>query len=320
MKLLLMPLTFAVTAALQMFLPGAAELLSLLRTCQLALSMNMIIELLFILNGSQKQIVTNLPEEPVPVFGKPPLCCIFGWSCCAQKVQLWHLRFFVFGLQQFTVILPLVGLIDAFNQPYAESGIFANLDKAFGIIVTVSTLFGMWSFKCLLPLMTDSVRTRAASKSKLDAMEQFLLLQMLFSKLTDKVLPLIVKDDLHASGWTMPNALFVQVLVGFLTCVIQLFLATLGLRAYEASPEMYPPVNFETDLPPDTLAVLDMGGIDPDRWVRLQELQGGQPSSSTVPSAPLLLGNLLPKQGSSEKPKAAESSASGQDSTEHARV
>ena len=292
MKLLLMPLTFAVTAALQMFLPGAAELMALLRTCQLAFSMNVIIELLFILNGSQKQIVKNLPEEPIAVFGKPPLCCIFGWGCCAQKVQLWHLRFFVMGLQQFTVILPIVGVFDAFNEPFAESGFFAKIDKAFGIIVTVSTLLGMWSFKCLIPLMTDSVRTRTASKSKLDSMEQFLLLQMLFSKLTDKLLPLIVRVDLHAESWTMPNFLFIQVIAGFLTCVIQLFLASLGLHAYEAGTELYPPVNFGADLPPDTLALLDMDGIDPDKWVRLQELQEIRPSSTAAPSAPLLLGNL----------------------------
>ncbi|CAE7577950.1 unnamed protein product [Symbiodinium sp. KB8] len=276
MKLLLMPLTFAVTAALQMFLPGAAELLALLRTCQLALSMNVIIELLFILNGSQKQIVAHLPEEPIAVFGKPPLCCIFGWGCCAQKVQLWHLRFFVFGLQQFMVILPVVGLIDSFNQSYAESNLFATTVKACGIIVTVSTLFGMWSFKCLLPLMTDSIRTSAASQSKLDAMEQFLLLQMMSSKLMDKLLPLLVKNDLQAEGWTMPNALFLQVLTGFLTCIIQFLLATLGLRAYEAGAGLYPPVNFATDLPPDTLALLDMDGIDPDRWGSVARVQARQ--------------------------------------------
>jgi len=321
MKLLLMPLTFAVTAAIQMFLPGAAELLALLRTCQLALSMNVIIELLFILNGSQKHIVAHLPEEPIAVFGKPPLCCIFGWACCAQKVQLWHLRFFVFGLQQFTVILPVVGLIDSFNQSYAESKLFATTDKACGIIVTLSTLFGMWSFKCLLPLMTDSIRTSAASQSKLDAMEQFLLLQMMSSKLMDKLLPLLVKNDLQAEGWTMPNALFLQVLTGFLTCIIQFLLATLGLRAYEAGAGLYPPVNFATDLPPDTLALLDMDGIDPDRWVRLQEFRADKPSSSSVPSAPLLLGHLLPKNGPSEKPKASESSsADAMDTTEHVCV
>ena len=163
------------------------------------------------------------------------------------------------------MILPVVALIDSFNQSYAETGIFAKIDMACGLVVTLSTLFGMWCFKCLLPLMTESIQKRAASKSTLDAMEQFLLLQMLFSKVMDKIMPLILKTDLHANNWTMPNTLFLQVVAGFLTCVLQLYLAHLGLRAYEAGPAMYPPVNFATDLPPDTMAVLDMGGIDPDK-------------------------------------------------------
>mmetsp|Transcript_6805 Transcript_6805/g.15786 ORF Transcript_6805/g.15786 Transcript_6805/m.15786 type:complete len:402 (-) Transcript_6805:226-1431(-) len=293
--LLLMPLTFSLTAAVQMFLPGAAELLSLMRTCQMALSMNVIIELLFLLNGSQKQIVSNLPQEPIAVFGKPPLCCIFGWSCCAQKVELWHLRFFVFGLQQFMVLLPLVGAIDTFNQQYAESGVFASLDKACGVIVAVSTLFGMWSFKCLLPLMTETINSRSASRNSLSAMEHFLLFQMLFSKVVDKALPFIVKNDLQGDGWVMPNEVFVQVVGGFLICCVQLFLAVLGLDAYSADPAMYPPVNFATDLPPDTLAVLDMGGIDPDKWTRLQELKDDA-SERFEPPAPLLLGHLNPRE------------------------
>mmetsp|Transcript_6804 Transcript_6804/g.15784 ORF Transcript_6804/g.15784 Transcript_6804/m.15784 type:complete len:396 (-) Transcript_6804:90-1277(-) len=271
--LLLMPLTFSLTAAVQMFLPGAAELLSLMRTCQMALSMNLIVELLFLLNGSQKQIVSNLPQEPIAVFGKPPLCCIFGWSCCAQKVKLGHLRFFVFGLQQFMVLLPLVGVIDAFNQPYVEHGVFASLDKICGTIAAVSTLVGMWSFKCLLPLMTETISTKSMDKSRLGMMEQYVLMQMLFNRLMEKVLPIALKSDLQAKSWVMPNAHFLQIVTGFITCVVQLLLALLALQAFSVGHEMYPPVNFGADLPPDTLAILDMGGIDPDKWTRLQELK-----------------------------------------------
>ena len=284
--LLLMPVTFSVTAALQMFLPGAAELMSLLRTCQLAVSMNVIIELLFILNGSQKQIVKSLPEEPIAVFGKPPLCCIFGWGCCAQKVQLWHLRFFVMGLQQFMVILPIVGVFDAFNQPFADSGVFSKLDKVFGIIVAVSTLLGTWSFKCLIPLMTESISSTVVSQASLNAMEQFVVLQMLTCRLLEKVLELIIRDDLKGHSWVMPNPAFVKIVTGFITCICQLGLAITALWSYSANTAMYPPVNFNADLPPDTLAVLDMGGIDPDKWHRLRELR-----DAVAAVAPLLAEN-----------------------------
>eukprot|EP00439_Symbiodinium_sp_Y106_P079344 s440_g18.t1 len=288
MVLLLMPLTFAATSALQMFLPGAAELLALLRTCQLALSMNVIIELLFILNGSQKQIVGQLPEEPIAVFGKPPLCCL----CCKQKVQLWHLRFFVFGLQQFMVTLPVVGVIDAYNHPYADSGPFATTDKICGIVVTVSTLFGMWSFKCLLPLMTNSIKNQA----NVNAMEHFVLLQMILSRLLEKVLQLAVRDDLESESWVMPNSVFVSIITGFITCVCQVGLAVLGLGSYTADASMYPAVDFSSGLPPDTIAVLDMGGIDPDKWQRLRELQ-----DTVAAVAPLLEGARMDGTYSSEE-------------------
>ena len=288
--LLLMPLTFSVTAALQMFLPGAAELLSLLRTCQLALSVNVIIELLFILNGSQKQIVTHLPEEPIPVYGKPPLCCIFGWSCCARKVKLWHLRFFVFGLQQFVVILPVVGLIDSFNQPYAQSGIFAKIDKMCGFVATVSTLFGLWCFKCLLPLMTESISSDTLTQANVNAMEHFVVWQMLLTRLLEKVLQKLVRKDFEGESWVMPSYVSVKILTGFITCVCQLGLAITALRSYAATSALYPPVNYATDLPPDTFAVLDMGGIDPDKWHRLRELREILSASrgAPLPLAPLL--------------------------------
>ena len=47
----------------QMFLPGTANVMSLLRTIQLAFAMVRLVELLFILNGSQQHIVSKLPQE-----------------------------------------------------------------------------------------------------------------------------------------------------------------------------------------------------------------------------------------------------------------
>ena len=79
--------------------------------------------------------------------------------------------------------LPIMAVFKALNKFFSASGFIAMLDKAFGNVLTVSTLLGMWSFRCLIPLMTDAVRAGTASKNKLDSMQQFLLMQMLFSQL-----------------------------------------------------------------------------------------------------------------------------------------
>ena len=56
--------------------------------------------------------------------------------------------------------------------------------------VTVSTMLGMWAFKSLLPLITDSID--GLNARSLGSMEHFLLFQMMAAKLLEKVLPLLV--------------------------------------------------------------------------------------------------------------------------------
>ena len=75
LQLLLVPVVCSSTAVVQMFLPGTGDVMSLLRSIQLAFAMGKLIELLFILNGSQQQLVSQLPTEPQRIFAKPPFCC-----------------------------------------------------------------------------------------------------------------------------------------------------------------------------------------------------------------------------------------------------
>merc|ERR1712100_89386 len=82
---------FIVTAALQMFVPDLELLVQLLRTCYFAYATNCMIELLVLMARGQKKLLSNLPSEPMAVWGAPP-CCGFSFSCCKEKVTSWHLQ------------------------------------------------------------------------------------------------------------------------------------------------------------------------------------------------------------------------------------
>eukprot|EP00438_Fugacium_kawagutii_P003439 Skav200192 [mRNA] locus=scaffold2383:233406:235692:+ [translate_table: standard] len=196
---------------------------------------------------------------------------VMALHCTAALVpRLWHMRFFVVGVQQFMFILPLMGVLDVYlGHRFDED----SAQKKFsGIVVTLSTMFGMWAFKSLLPLITDSIE--GMNSRSLGSMEHFLLFQMMAAKLLEKVLPLIVPGNFEGDSWVMPHETFIKLLTGFIICVVQLSLATLGLqaskspvdiswgqcschffdvRAYVADGTMYPKVDYESELPPDAL-------------------------------------------------------------------
>ena len=133
-------------------------------------------------------------------------------------------------IKRFSAILPLVGVCDAFVETFAVCGFFAKLETACGTVVTASTL----RFRCLIPLLTDSVRTRTAYKSKMDVRQLLLWLQMLSSQQTAKLLPLFVTAYLHAENGTMLSFHFIPVVASFRHGVIQMFLACLNLHGYVA--------------------------------------------------------------------------------------
>ncbi|CAJ1354420.1 unnamed protein product [Effrenium voratum] len=270
-QLLLVPAFFSVTGAAQMLVPGADGILSFLRIAQLSFAMVKIVELLFLLSGSQQHILDNLPKEPVNLFAKFPMCLFCGFRCCAHRVRLGHLRFFVAGLQQFVCIMPMVGAIDVYLQTRGEVE-DADTLKVLGTIVALSTFFGLWSFKCLLPLIADTIFVEDLDPGRVAAMERFILLQMMAVKLLGMIVPKLVTENLQGPSWEMPNQFYVSILNGFMMCLVQLPLAILGSCAYTADEGLYPELDYEADLPPDAIALMDMSGIDPSQWKRLRRM------------------------------------------------
>jgi len=310
MQLLLVPVVCSLSGAVQMFLPGTANVMSLLRSIQLAFAMVRLIELLFILNGSQQQIVSKLPREPQRIFATPPFCCL----CCPVLPKLCHLRFFVVGVQQFMLILPVMGVVDVYLGHRFDDD--SKQKKLSGIIVTISTMLGMWAFKSLLPLITQSID--GLDSKSLSSMEHFLLFQMMAAKLLEKILPFAVPGDFEGTSWIMPHDTFIEILTGFIICVLQLSLSTLGLQAYLADEIMYPAVDFESDLPPDTMAALDMSGVDPSKWQRLQHWkEAASPTDvgSAMPTGPLLLGHKGPNymRAEAQKPSSTQETQQNED-------
>lgn len=278
MQLLLVPAVGAVTSAAQMFMPGATPILSLIRVCQFSVAMRDLIEFLFVLNGSQQHIVDNLPKEKITLFSKFPLCCVFGWSCCAHRPRLGHLRFFVAGVRQFSLLLPLFGAVDVYIDDREGMPGVAVSQRVCETVMAVSTFLAMWSFKCLLPLMTRSIRAEDIDPERISAMERFVLLQMAAAKLLGMLIPRIVTHNLYSEtpgGWVMPKHYYVTIITGFMLTVVQFMLSLLGACAYNADETIYPELDEAQDIPPDALALLDMNGIDVTRWKRLQHLQYG---------------------------------------------
>eukprot|EP00913_Durusdinium_trenchii_P018922 g17780.t1 len=76
--------------------------------------------------------------------------------------------------------------------------------KLSGIIVTISTMLGMWAFKSLLPLITQSID--GLDSKSLSSMEHFLLFQMMAAKLLEKILPFAAANNVPAVaffGWPL---------------------------------------------------------------------------------------------------------------------
>eukprot|EP00435_Cladocopium_sp_Y103_P037184 s2477_g9.t2 len=225
-------------------------------------------------------------EEKITLFSKFPLCCVFGWSCCAHRPRLGHLRFFVAGVRQFSLLLPLFGAVDVYIDDREDMPGVAVSQRVCETVMAVSTFFAMWSFKCLLPLMTRSIRAEDVDPERISAMERFVLLQMAAAKLLGMLIPRIVTHNLYSEtpgGWVMPKHYYVTIITGFMLTVVQFMLSLLGACAYNADETIYPELDEDPrhgdsftgahDVPPDALALLDMNGIDVTRWKRLQHLQ-----------------------------------------------
>eukprot|EP00931_Biecheleriopsis_adriatica_P123262 TRINITY_DN98304_c0_g1_i1.p1 TRINITY_DN98304_c0_g1~~TRINITY_DN98304_c0_g1_i1.p1 ORF type:complete len:400 (-),score=44.97 TRINITY_DN98304_c0_g1_i1:117-1253(-) len=277
--LLLAPLLCALVSVVQMFMPGISEIMELLRSCQFAFEMTRFLEFMFLLNGSQQNMITYMPRKPFKIFNSPPLCCFFAWPCCAFQPRAWHLKIFARGLWQFAWVLPLAGAADAYlgqNEPVegrrgaaAEGG----AHKILTVLVTASTLYAMYSLKCVWPFLTSAILEGEPLHDRLVHIRSYMQYQMMALQMLGKLLKIFVRMDLSNGTWVMPNAIFVNIVNAFVLCVIYLLISLVGVKAFPHGEGMYPAPDFEAGLPPDSLAMLDMNGVDPTQWKRLQMLQ-----------------------------------------------
>merc|ERR1711948_98882 len=103
-------------------------------------------------------------------------------------------------------------------------------------------------------------------------MTNFVIIQMLQSKLLGVVISLAVTQDLTTPSWTMPQEQWALIVQGFAVCVVQMLLAFFGKKSFLATEIMYPPVDYKAGFPPDAVALLDMNGIDPVEWTKLMPM------------------------------------------------
>lgn len=75
-------------------------------------------------------------------------------------------------VRQFSFLLPLFGVVDVYIDNQEDMPGFATWKKVCEIIISLSTFIGMWSFKCLLPLMTKSIRAEDMDPERLASMER----------------------------------------------------------------------------------------------------------------------------------------------------
>ena len=96
----------------------------------------------------------------------------FVLLCCGVLLILVKFLFFFHSVRQFSFMLPLFGVVDVYIDNQEDMPGFATWKKVCEIIISLSTFVGMWSFKCLLPLMTQSIRAEDMDPERLASMER----------------------------------------------------------------------------------------------------------------------------------------------------
>jgi hypothetical protein len=272
---------FAFTAALQMFLPDLALLVQLLRTCYFAYAAKGFIELSVLLAGGQKELLSNLPSEPIAVWGAPPLCCLFGWPCCKRKINSWYLQVYILGMRQFICIVPLVS---AFELYYATIANKKSEDMAFVIIFILSSLVGLWSTKSLMGPVAEAITTSGVATMVSHRGHAFLF-QMFLTKLPDKILeqviPRVMKSDWQSNEWSMPPGILAIILEGL---IVSFGTLALSVYAYRTTKDItYPSSDPESLVyQRDSKAILELNGI---------VLENANQKEANVPSVPFAEAN-----------------------------
>ena len=75
--------------------------------------------------------------------------------------------------RQFSLLLPLFGAVDVYiDDREGMPGVDVS-QRVCETVMAVSTFLAMWSFKCLLPLMTRSIRAEDVDPERISAMERW---------------------------------------------------------------------------------------------------------------------------------------------------
>ncbi|CAK0807678.1 unnamed protein product, partial [Prorocentrum cordatum] len=224
-----------------------------------------LVELLFVMAGGWGRVQAQLPAEPVRPFGQPPLCCFV----CSKQVTERDIRLMTLGVRQFSLLAPVLGMVDAYFGAVRPAGTGTAMRLLLGLY-TVTTLLGMWSFNNIYALFSRAVRSRASS---LKSGKLCVTAQMVSVKLIDMILGVALDGGYSGGSWDMSKQDLSAVISGCSLCGVQLALALLGWRAFPATRRMYPIPDFEDGHPPDLLASMQLTGVRQGTYKLLHELE-----------------------------------------------
>eukprot|EP00419_Tripos_fusus_P084410 CAMPEP_0172865414 /NCGR_PEP_ID=MMETSP1075-20121228/81392_1 /TAXON_ID=2916 /ORGANISM="Ceratium fusus, Strain PA161109" /LENGTH=387 /DNA_ID=CAMNT_0013714441 /DNA_START=63 /DNA_END=1226 /DNA_ORIENTATION=- len=278
--LLTMPLSYSVSAAIQVFNPSMGGVMGFIRILHFSASLFKCVSLINVLGGGSENLRATLPKEPIKVFNAPPLCCLFCWPCCKRRVSREDLRIMVFAIRQFAFLAPLLTLLDILNterrRPEDDARSISVL-----VLILCTTMPAMWGFNALNGLLAPMVQELHNEHAAV-GIGKFVNLHMVVGKILDIVLRLAVKENYDTRKWSLPQNEWATMISGLVLCVVELILALLGMRLFPWDERMYPTSCSKSggEFPLDTLALLQLNGVRTEEWKVFENLKPGNTASS----------------------------------------
>jgi len=264
-SILALPMSYAVTAAIQTCFPDTNDVMSFIRTLHFSTSIHKCVGIFHVLAGGHDHLKEALPTYPVKAFNAPPLCCIFCWPCCKRPLSLPRdIQILIIALRQFAVTAPVITLVDILvSGRAAASGSSNTLDTVVFVLVTICSMTATWAFNALSGLLAPIVQ-RLNREYPAVGMGKFVGIHMLAGKIIDLIVVLVMRNTDIGCRVEDPH-LFGTMFSGFIVGVVVFALAAVGPRLFPWSQAMYPPRD-EAGFPPDTIALLQLNGVRTDEW------------------------------------------------------
>jgi len=269
--ILALPISYAVTSAIQTCFPDTNDVMSFIRTLHFSTSIQKCVYLFHVLAGGGDNLRESLPTYPIKAFNAPPLCCIFCWPCCKRPLSLPRdTQILIVALKQFAFTAPVITLVDILvSARAAASGSADTLDRVVLVLVTVCSMTAMWAFNALSGLIAPIVQ-RLQREYPAVGMGKFVGIHMLAGKIIDLILVLVMRQ-LDVKSCIDDAHLFGTMFSGFIIGIVALALAAVGPQLFPWSEVMYAPRN-ESGLPPDTIALLQLNGVRTEEWPALRPI------------------------------------------------